>query len=91
VDCRAGVAAAVHHGGMNLGVGAWIGIVLGLIALFWLGVALSRAFASPERKAEIDAGRRRRNIGVIAGDPGASGWVTHPGQQVPEEPVTRPE
>jgi hypothetical protein len=64
---------------MKLGVGAWMGLLVGLVALFWLGVALSRVVASPARRAEIDAGRRQRNKGVIAGTPGASGWATHSG------------
>jgi hypothetical protein len=80
----------VHHVGVNGTVWPWLAIIVGVICLFWLGVAVARAVAGPQRKIEIDEGRRRRNIGVIAGSPGASGWATHPGQQVPEEPLPPP-
>ena len=47
--------------------------------LVWIGLLLNHRFASPGHKAEIDAERERRSIGIIAGHPGASGYIGHPG------------
>jgi len=72
--------------GIELGL-----IIVGIVFLVWMGLVLNHRFAGPGRRAEIDAERRRRSTGIVAGHPGASAYLTHPGQQVPEEPVQRPE
>jgi len=71
--------------GIELGL-----IIVGIVVLVWFGLVLNHRFAGPGRKAEIDAERRRRNTGIIAGHSGASGYVSHPGQAA-EEPRPGPE
>jgi hypothetical protein len=60
------------------------------MVLVWIGLVLNHRYASPGRRAEIDDERRRRNVGIIAGHPGASGYVAHPGQ-VPDDSSSVPD
>ena len=68
-----------QSGALELGL-----IIVGIVILVWFGLVLNHRFAGPGRKSEIDAERRRRNIGIIAGHSGASGAVSHPGQVAEE-------